>query len=129
MGIPQPTHQELRGDGRFGQCFFAKLAYESFLKPRPDVASSQYDNLQRAFIDKTFECSVLANAKANAELPPHGKHRIGMHPTVLPPIVLAQPLGPGPNPSHPIPIPTVTIHVHVPVKQAQRGIEESRRFV
>jgi hypothetical protein len=38
---------------------FAELAYEGFLnnlKPRPDVASSEYDNLHRAFIDKTLEC-------------------------------------------------------------------------
>jgi hypothetical protein len=27
---------------------FAELAYERFLKPRPDVASSEYDNLHRA---------------------------------------------------------------------------------
>jgi hypothetical protein len=30
---------------------FADLAYERFLKPRPDVASSYYDNLHTAFID------------------------------------------------------------------------------
>jgi hypothetical protein len=34
---------------------FAEHAYERFLKPRPDVASSEYDNLHRAFIDKTLE--------------------------------------------------------------------------
>jgi hypothetical protein len=45
---------------------FAELAYESFLKPRPDVTSSEYDNLHRAFINKTLDCSLLANAKAAA---------------------------------------------------------------
>jgi hypothetical protein len=44
----------------------AELAYERFLKPRPDVASSEYDNLHRAFIDKTLECSLLASPKAAA---------------------------------------------------------------
>jgi hypothetical protein len=46
--------------------FEQELAYERFLKPRPDVASSEYDNLHRAFIDKTLECSLLASAKAAA---------------------------------------------------------------
>jgi hypothetical protein len=45
---------------------FTELAYELLLKPRPDVASSEYDNLHRAFIDKTLECSLLASAKAVA---------------------------------------------------------------
>jgi hypothetical protein len=45
---------------------FAELAYERHLKPQPDVASSEYDNLHRAFIDKTLECSLLASAKAAA---------------------------------------------------------------
>jgi hypothetical protein len=44
----------------------AELAYERFLKPRPDVASSKYDYLHRAFIDKTLECSLVARAKAAA---------------------------------------------------------------
>jgi hypothetical protein len=42
---------------------FAELAYERFLKPRPNVSSSEYDNLHRVFIDKTLECSLLAIAK------------------------------------------------------------------
>jgi hypothetical protein len=45
---------------------FTELAYERFLKPQPDVASSEYDNLHRASIDKTLECSLLASAKAAA---------------------------------------------------------------
>jgi hypothetical protein len=45
---------------------FTELAYERFLKPRPDVASSEYDNLHREFINKTLKCSLLARAKAAA---------------------------------------------------------------
>jgi hypothetical protein len=43
---------------------FAQLAYESYLKPRPDVAASEYDNPHRAFIDKTLECSLMAYSLA-----------------------------------------------------------------
>jgi hypothetical protein len=43
---------------------FTELAYERFLKPRPDVASSEYDNIHRAFIGKTLECSLFASAIA-----------------------------------------------------------------
>jgi hypothetical protein len=45
---------------------FAELIYECFLKPRWHVASSEYDNLHIAAIDKTFECSMLASAKEAA---------------------------------------------------------------
>jgi hypothetical protein len=45
---------------------FADLAYERFLKPRLDVASSEYENIYTAFIDKTLECFLLASAKAAA---------------------------------------------------------------
>jgi hypothetical protein len=45
---------------------FAELAYERFLKPRLDVAYSEYDSLLRAFIDMTLECFLLAIAKAAA---------------------------------------------------------------
>jgi hypothetical protein len=43
---------------------FAELVYERFLKPRPDVTSSEYDSLHRAFIYKTLECSLFARVKA-----------------------------------------------------------------
>jgi hypothetical protein len=45
---------------------FVELAYERFLEPRLDVASSEYENLHKAFIDKTLEYSLLASAKAAA---------------------------------------------------------------
>jgi hypothetical protein len=50
-----PTSDTPRAEGRQA----IRTAYERFLKPRPDVASSEYDNLHRAFIDKTLECSLL----------------------------------------------------------------------
>jgi hypothetical protein len=59
-------HAEGRGETIDSDRVFAEVAYERFLKPRPDVASSKYDNLDRAFIDKTLECSLLASAKAAA---------------------------------------------------------------
>jgi hypothetical protein len=55
-----------KGGGKTSDRVFAEFAYERFLKPRPEVASSEYDNLHRAFIDKTLECSLLASAKAAA---------------------------------------------------------------
>jgi hypothetical protein len=42
---------------------FAEVANQRFLKPQPDVASSKYDSLHRAFIDTTLECSLLTSAK------------------------------------------------------------------
>jgi hypothetical protein len=50
-----PTSDTPRAEGRQA----IRTAYERFLKPRPDVASSEYDNLHSAFIDKTLECSLL----------------------------------------------------------------------
>jgi hypothetical protein len=64
--ISDIRHTKGGGETNDSDRVFAELAYERFLKPRPDVASSKYDNLHRAFIDKTLECSLLASAKAAA---------------------------------------------------------------
>jgi hypothetical protein len=45
---------------------FAEPAYERFLKPRPDVASSEYHSMHLVLIYKTLECTLLASAKAAA---------------------------------------------------------------
>ena len=64
MRVSHIRHTKGGGETSDSDRVFAELAYERFLKPRPDVASSEYDNLHRAFIDKTLECSLLASAKA-----------------------------------------------------------------
>jgi hypothetical protein len=65
--ISQIRHTKGGGETSDLDRVFAELAYERFLKPRPYVTSSEYDNLQRAFIDKALECSsLLASAKAAA---------------------------------------------------------------
>jgi hypothetical protein len=62
--VPHIRHTKDGGETIDSDRVFAELAYERFLQPRPVVASSEYDNLHRAFIDKTLECSLLASAKA-----------------------------------------------------------------
>jgi hypothetical protein len=64
--ISHIRHTKGGGETSDSDRVFEELAYERFLKPRPDVASSEYDNLQRVVIDKTLECSLLASSKAAA---------------------------------------------------------------
>jgi hypothetical protein len=64
--ISHIRHAKGGGETSDSDGIFAELTYERFLKPRPDVASSECDNLHQAFIDKTLECSLLASAKAAA---------------------------------------------------------------
>jgi hypothetical protein len=66
MRISHIRHTKGEWETRDSDRIFAVLAYERFLKPRPDVASSEIDKLHRAFIDKTLEGSLLASAKATA---------------------------------------------------------------
>jgi hypothetical protein len=63
--ISHIRHTKGEGETSDSDRVSAKLAYERFLLPRPDAAS-EYDNLHRAFIDKTLECSQLVSAKAAA---------------------------------------------------------------
>jgi hypothetical protein len=62
---------------------FEELTYERFLEPRPDVAFSDYDSVHIAVIDKTLECSLLANVK-----PADGATFARTNHTDLPPTVL-----------------------------------------
>jgi hypothetical protein len=64
--ISHVRHTKGGGETNNSDRVFAKLTYERFLKLRPDVASSEYDNLHGAFIDKTLECTLFASAKAAA---------------------------------------------------------------
>jgi hypothetical protein len=64
--ISHIRHTKGGGETSDSDRVFTELANERFLKPRPDVASSEYYNLHRALIDKTLECSLLASAKAAA---------------------------------------------------------------
>jgi hypothetical protein len=60
-------HTKGGGETSVSDRVFAELAcFKRFLKPRPDVASYEYDNLHLAFIDKTLEGSLLASTKAAA---------------------------------------------------------------
>jgi hypothetical protein len=45
--ISHIRHTKGGGETSDSDHVFAELAYERFLKPRPDVASSEYDNLHR----------------------------------------------------------------------------------
>jgi hypothetical protein len=56
-------HTKGGGDKSDSDCVFVELAYKRFLKPRPDVASFEYDSQHRAFIDKTLKCSLLASRR------------------------------------------------------------------
>jgi hypothetical protein len=64
--ISHIRHTKGGGETSDSDRIFAQLAYERFLKPRPDVASSEYVNLNPTCIDKTLDCSLLASAKAAA---------------------------------------------------------------
>jgi hypothetical protein len=88
------------GETSDSDCVFAEFGYERFLKLRPDVASSEYDCLYQAFIDKTFECSLLARGKAGirvtfARTTP-GRPALAVRPRNA----LIQPQDPSPSPSH-----------------------------
>eukprot|EP00873_Tetraselmis_striata_P004664 jgi/Tetstr1/424928/TSEL_015421.t1 len=63
--LPSPC-AKLHGGGETSETdrVFASLAYDRFLKPKAPVASSNYDALHRAFINKTHEASLMARAKA-----------------------------------------------------------------
>jgi hypothetical protein len=64
--VSHMRHTKGGGETSDSDRVFAELAYESFLNPRPNVASAENDNLHRAFINKTLECSLLAKNKAAA---------------------------------------------------------------
>jgi hypothetical protein len=64
--ISHNRHTKGGGETSDSDRVFAEHAYERFLKAQPDVASSEYDNLHRAFLEKTLECFLLDSAKAAA---------------------------------------------------------------
>jgi hypothetical protein len=53
---------------------FVELAHELFLKPRPNVTSSVYDNLHRTFIDKRSSAPYSLAPKPPLELPSRARH-------------------------------------------------------
>jgi hypothetical protein len=64
--LSHTRHTKGGGETSDSDRVFAELACERFLKSRPDVASSEFSSLHRAFTDKTLECFLLASAKAAA---------------------------------------------------------------
>jgi hypothetical protein len=55
MRVSHIRYAKIGGETRDKDRVFVELAYERYLKPRPDVASSKYDSLHRAFIDKAMD--------------------------------------------------------------------------